>query len=1024
MGCSSSQPTSQNTSSKVNGDGDRNEQNTDQDTDEPPSMQGDDDTQREEKDSGAVSPDNSDEIKPQESNKNQTESSISEQNSNKSATKIKSQSPSIKSKGSGTSPDKSESVTKKDSDKSVAIATSGTSPDETQSITTKDSDKSVALTTSGTSPSQTQSITKKDSDKSTVTATTKSSHSNTPSNQSGKSTQATAGNLNNQSQEEFMNAMRAMCGLVNTDQLYAYCKPGVYSLHLERIPLNPDFSMTTLVSRMENITELDVSGNRLGPQGFRAVILSLVYNHTISTLNISNNQADTDSAECIGHLLSVNTTLTWLDVSSNTLGKDFFSRTVGPPMKSNNSLKCLSFASCGSTDLNVFLENLSDNTSLVELDCSHNQLTDGCHSGQLMAEFVKKPNCKIEVLQMKSTGLDAKGMKSLSEGLLSNKSLKKLNLGGNELGSAADTVDILLACVYHPSLHTLCLDDSKIVNRDTAMTETVKQTDQVSELTSLSLVNCMLTDDIINTLTNQMTGVLCNLSCLDLTNNPDISMATVMCFQKATIKGDSVCPITELHLGLNNIDSLPDSLGDDMVFPKLHSLDLRKAKINPSTVGKLSKYLQKPAGIQKLCLDGMKLSGSTAIEDLLQYGSSCSLQSLSLSGCALNDSDITPVAQSIKQGLLLHMLRLSANRLSDSSVVAMVEAIQSHGSYPLKGLDLSQNKISNKGAEALSTLVSCNECQLQSLSVNGNCISTEGLQTLTSAATKNATIKSLECKDQKQSFDEDDITQIFTILANNLDYTLEIDQYGEYKPSTSVLPKVHTGLTINVSGLGGLTGSLGRLIDSQVIKTDYSKKHPPYLRLQEVLELYAALRGDSDGIPTLTSDEWNMITGCEKNTSVPSWLKVSSHRDTAVYMTHLSASVSEGKLEGVLETEADCAVKEVCLVKDPVMRKPTGVAWLLMANKESVKSAVEWYHTGQAILYGQPFTISAVNVKVLESGDGDQEEKVRLEMLQRQQQKKAESVEHQTLLEASFQASKQRHEYSKAHPAYADGRVW
>ena len=48
----------------------------------------------------------------------------------------------------------------------------------------------------------------------------------------------------------------------------------------------------------------------------------------------------------------------------------------------------------------------------------------------------------------------------------------------------------------------------------------------------------------------------------------------------------------------------------------------------------------------------------------------------------------------------------------------------------------------------------------------------------------------------------------------------------------------------------------------------------------------------------------------------------------------------------------------------------------------------------------------------------------RLEMLRREAEKKTANVEHKALLESAYQKSQQRHEYAKAHPAYADSRVW
>lgn len=76
-------------------------------------------------------------------------------------------------------------------------------------------------------------------------------------------------------------------------------------------------------------------------------------------------------------MLSSNTCLEFLDVSGNDLGKDYFSRCVGPALQVNTSLKALKCASCGSNDMSAILDALSGNhgnRTLEEWDVSNNQL--------------------------------------------------------------------------------------------------------------------------------------------------------------------------------------------------------------------------------------------------------------------------------------------------------------------------------------------------------------------------------------------------------------------------------------------------------------------------------------------------------------------------------------------------------------------------------------------------------------------------------------------------------------------------
>lgn len=69
------------------------------------------------------------------------------------------------------------------------------------------------------------------------------------------------------------------------------------------------------------------------------------------------------------------------------------------------------------------------------------------------------------------------------------------------------------------------------------------------------------------------------------------------------------------------------------------------------------------------------------------------LTTLSLGGCSLDDNDLSPLCNAIKDGLQLSMLKLSANRITDEGVTKLVEALLKNKSNPLAVLDLSTNRV-------------------------------------------------------------------------------------------------------------------------------------------------------------------------------------------------------------------------------------------------------------------------------------------------------------------------------------------
>ena len=96
-------------------------------------------------------------------------------------------------------------------------------------------------------------------------------------------------------------ALRLSCKLSPGKLVKDLDTASVMSLHLMRSLSPGEVSVTKLLQKLPNLSELDLSGNLLGPQGFRVVCLALCSNKTLTTLNLANNLADTDSSVSIAH---------------------------------------------------------------------------------------------------------------------------------------------------------------------------------------------------------------------------------------------------------------------------------------------------------------------------------------------------------------------------------------------------------------------------------------------------------------------------------------------------------------------------------------------------------------------------------------------------------------------------------------------------------------------------------------------------------------------------------------------------
>jgi len=725
-------------------------------------------------------------------------------------------------------------------------------------------------------------------------------------------------------------------------------------------------------------------------------------------------------------MLSSNCCLENLDVSGNNLGNDYFSRCVGPALMTNKSLRVLTFSSCGSTDASAICEVMIEGNSRLEgLDASNNHL--GAVFGDRISWVLQKPSCCLRRLDVHGTNLRKEGMAALLAGIQHNTSLISLNAAGHEVSSLSFLMDFLYSCICHPTLEELILEGTKVLKCDEWEPPDVPLAEGKSSLNRLLLSGCSLTNKALQILASKIPGKLNRLTYLDVSNNDQLTTESLSFIAAMISSPDQTCSLSVLDFSLNASDGIADDMEKLPELKELKTLLLKKCRITSPSVVDLSKLITTATSdslqITSLTLDGVKLSGTDALKGMLGLSDMsiptnlCCLELLSLTGCGLNDRDVKPVMTAIGIGLVIKQLRLSANRLTDTVVNYLVDSPAS--SLSLQSLDLSINKIRNGGAEKLAGAISDKLTNLQSLSLADNCIGKAGILALVGKVGPASRLEVLNLKGQQQPLGEEDVDQIIERLANSLGFDLESN--GGHAPSCFNLT---SNLSINLTGLGGDPGELGPKLDSLAILTDYSSKHRRTLTLEDALQLSAVLSHSGNTRAQMSQRDWNLVISADKD--APAWLQLGSQRESAIYVSNLPLSVTAEKLEGLLDSEAECNVKEVYLLKDQILRKPNGLAWVLFTDTASVQRAVEYYNSGQAVMYGTPFVISSLNIDVISDPgiEENAEARAREEMIQRAEDRKAGQTAHAQLVQSNYEESLARHEYAAQHPAYADGRVW
>ncbi|KAL6491390.1 hypothetical protein MHYP_G00017350 [Metynnis hypsauchen] len=202
-------------------------------------------------------------------------------------------------------------------------------------------------------------------------------------------------------------------------------------------------SCETICSALQSancpLKDLDLRFNDLQDSGVELLSAGLKSPHCkLETLRLAGCKLSRDSCETIcSALQSANCPLKGLDLSSNDL-QDSGVELLSAGLKSPHcKLETLRLASCnlGGEACGILSSVLLSNSSLKELDLSSNDLQD---SGvKLLSVGLKSSHCKLEILRLSGCMVTDEGCSSLASALKSNPShLRELDLSYNHPGES------------------------------------------------------------------------------------------------------------------------------------------------------------------------------------------------------------------------------------------------------------------------------------------------------------------------------------------------------------------------------------------------------------------------------------------------------------------------------------------------------------------------------------------------------------------------------------------------------------
>ncbi|KOB78478.1 Uncharacterized protein OBRU01_02301 [Operophtera brumata] len=190
------------------------------------------------------------------------------------------------------------------------------------------------------------------------------------------------------------------------------------------------------------LTELNLTGCRIGPGGARQLCINLPLNRSLKTLNLSKNQLGDQGVEYLSFAVFKGADVTNVNLSYNSLSPKCILR-LAEVFETNNKFTHLDLSwnfILSANAIYSLCQCLSANPNFEELNLSWNSLS-GKRIGLAMKNLLKNPN--IRKLILTKNKLEGPAIKAIGANLSKAKKLQTLDLSYNPL-TPVDAMNLLL----------------------------------------------------------------------------------------------------------------------------------------------------------------------------------------------------------------------------------------------------------------------------------------------------------------------------------------------------------------------------------------------------------------------------------------------------------------------------------------------------------------------------------------------------------------------------------------------------